>query len=152
MIFWPIFSDELRCVFPIFIKKKTHPNSPLKIAKGAFFSWFWKRSFIYVNLNVDPQNEQKGAVFRDGHGKGRIFWLIFGDELRCVFPIFMKKKVMAMLMWPNFSNNCYAYSLLLSVLDNTHNIYGYSEKLNLHPNFQLVWRCRIEKVRGFEFQ
>ena len=84
-------------------------------------------------------SKKKGAFFRDGHGKSMIFWPIFSDELRCVFTILMKKiKVMAMLMWPNFSNNFYAYSLLLSVLDYTHNVYGYSEKLNLQPNFQLV--------------
>ena len=32
-------------------EKKTHLNSSPKIQKGAFFSWFWKKSFRYINPN-----------------------------------------------------------------------------------------------------
>ena len=83
-------NDQKKGAF--FLKWTMHPNSSQKIAKCVFFSWFWKRSFIYINLMVDPQNDQKkGAFFWNGPTKIGIFSLIFIDELRCVFPIFMKK-------------------------------------------------------------
>ena len=42
---------------------------------------------------IFPQNDQKkGAFFWDGHDKFGIFRLILGDDLGCVFSIFVKKK------------------------------------------------------------
>ena len=82
-IFRPILSDELRCVFSIFIKKKRTPIRHSKSQKVRFFNDFEKKvsyrwisiSFIFgVYIHFFFQNHEKNAPFA-----------ILSDELGCVF-------------------------------------------------------------------
>ena len=86
MIFSAILSDELRCSFSIFMKKKLHPNSSLKIQKGVVFWWYINKSsekilysssssiLRYIWWKLFFQNHQKTTPFR-----------ILSDELGCSF-------------------------------------------------------------------
>ena len=75
-IFWPIFSDELRCVFPIFMKKKTHPNLSTKITKGAFSSWM---NIGKMHLNSSMRIGQNIPIFIGPFRKNATF---FFDHFR----------------------------------------------------------------------
>jgi len=54
-----ILSGKLGCVFYFSNKKKTHPNSPVKIQKGAFFLLIKKKNALKYKL------VNTGFFFRD---------------------------------------------------------------------------------------
>ena len=56
-----ILIDELGCVFNVLLKKKTHPNSSLKIQKGVFFCPIWRKK----KLSRKYELINNGIYFRE---------------------------------------------------------------------------------------
>ena len=91
----PIFAVPFQKNAPFFFLIILGINLEIYIYETSFSKSRKKHTFCNflsrIGVHGPFQNKKKGAFFWNGTPKFEIFWPIFIDELRCVFPIFMKK-------------------------------------------------------------